>query len=436
MSRIAAASRLLEIGRARDALELLLRELVDDPDSVSARIELVWVHVALKDKKAAHRTADEALELDPDNPRAMYAKANAHGSFGEYRKGLDWLERALGCAPYYGSFHSYRGVLLLKLNRLDEALESVERALELAPNDAYSIDVRIEVLRALQREAEALAATQAALALYPERASFLQHLGELTLHSKDAATADGLFKAVLRQDPSRVDAKSGLVDALRAKSKLYRWLTAFQAWSDRKALIVKQRRVRIALFSYFVLAFSAAVLGSKTYWAWVVLIPIVIAVPVVLVWFALYAATQFIVPWFLVPVLFDPTGKHALKESIADKWLRGAYPKAATSAYVLFVACAGYWHWLRMLVVIPLTFQLARTCRPGRIRRVLYVLAASSVVLVAFGLAPHWGAREFIDTMMWWGLAGVLLVVSVILAIVEKKRASKAARHADSTRTG
>jgi tetratricopeptide (TPR) repeat protein len=428
VSRIASAIRLRALGRPREALEHLLRELADDPESVPARLELVWVYVALKDTRAALRVADEVLALEPDNPWALYAKANAHGSSGQNEEALTLLDRALERVPECDSFHSYRGAVCLSLRRLDDALASVDRALEIDANDAYSLEVRIRVLRALLRDSEALVATRAALALRPESAKLLQHLGELALLANDPSAAGPAFRAVLQQDPSRLDAKTGLVDALRAKSGVYRALTTFLTWSERQGAVFKRKPVKFAIFTYFGVALLVAIVLSKADWTWILFLPFVVAIPLAFLWFGLYAIAQFALPAFLVPVMFDAVGKHALADSLGAFWKRATRSKAK---YVVIAFLGGLgMRWpvfqVPLALVLPLlpTFRL----RSGPARKTLTVLAALPISVVLGALLAKWrtgGKYEASPVITMACLVALLLGVAalaVFLAQVRQQR--------------
>jgi tetratricopeptide (TPR) repeat protein len=438
VSRIAAAIRLRELGKPRDGLEQLKRELASDPDSVPARLELVWTLIALKDMRGAQSAADEALELEPDNPWAFYAKANAVGCSGDASAARDWVDRALAIAPWSDAFHSYRGALCLTLRQLDDALESVDRALRIDAEDAYALDVRIRVLRALRRDTEALAATRAALARHPERAQFLQHLGELSLVANDPATAGAAFRAVLALDPSRAEAKTGLVDALRAKSALYRLLSSFMRATDRAWDALKTRRGKTAVAAYVSISFAAASCVKDPQWKAIAFAPIGVAFVCAVSWLIAYHAARVVLPVFLVRVMFDSMGKHALKDTLTAKWKRPLQTRFGAVAILTLGIFASLWPWILIPVGLCVPFFVVRRCEPGRWRTALYVVTVISTLSGVIGVwrfldtgpARGWSSKSAEESIPWIFLSAVLAIaIGVAATIVQRREQRRMGAH-------
>jgi hypothetical protein len=384
VSRIETARRLLHVHRPREALEQLRRELEDDPESGEAWRLLVRVHLALDEHELALRASGEALRLAPDDPFALYERANALGASARFREALAACEEALEHDAQVDAFHSYRAVLLNALGRGEEALRAVDEALAIDPEDAYSLDVRIGLLRDLGRREEAETIARHALSLHPENADFHEHLGGLALSRGDARRADASFREALQLRPGSVEAKSGIVDALRARSPVYRKLYAFGEWSRTRRERLTTRRLKIA---YAVTAVLVVLLGAFSkqigVWALIPFLLVMLAFIAWFVWLALWLTVAMVLPLFLVGVWFDPFGRHALRDTMRARWTRTAEPPPLRFRW--------RWSWLVFLFVpyllVPLLLwapiALGRNCRPGRARTIL---------LASAGLHPLLGA--------------------------------------------
>jgi tetratricopeptide (TPR) repeat protein len=74
--------------------------------------------------------AEEHLNLNPDDVRALYMGANGLVALGEHEKGLDWARRALALEPD-DSMVIYNVACIYSLaGRAAEALDCIERAVD------------------------------------------------------------------------------------------------------------------------------------------------------------------------------------------------------------------------------------------------------------------------------------------------------------------
>ncbi|MEO8194664.1 MAG: protein kinase [Gemmatimonadales bacterium] len=93
-------------GKSEDAAKWYERAIAVRPDDFAALTLLAGVYADLKrpeDATRATRRAYDAarkhLELNPDNPRALYMGAAALSDLGESEKALDWVRRAEAMEP-------------------------------------------------------------------------------------------------------------------------------------------------------------------------------------------------------------------------------------------------------------------------------------------------------------------------------------------------
>lgn len=108
------------------------------------------------------------LDADPGHFDALHFLGVVYHQRGEHLKALSLFDRAKAVFPQGASLHSNRGLSLVALRRLEEALESYERSIALDPTKAVTHYNRGLVQLELGRPEAALASFDAAIALWPD----------------------------------------------------------------------------------------------------------------------------------------------------------------------------------------------------------------------------------------------------------------------------
>jgi tetratricopeptide (TPR) repeat protein len=107
---------------------------------------------------------DSALTVRPDDPEALYNRANTLHELKRFDEALESYDRALVVRPAYAEALSNRAVTLHEMKRFDEALASYDRALAVRPHYAKALYNRGLTQHELKRFNEALASYDRALA--------------------------------------------------------------------------------------------------------------------------------------------------------------------------------------------------------------------------------------------------------------------------------
>lgn len=113
---------------------------------------------ALESRIQGVKIAEEVLELNPGNVRALYMGANGLVALGEKKKGLEWLQRALTLEPDDPMLLYNAGCIYSLCNMPDEALNCLERSVEtgLTQKSWYENDSNLDILREVPRFKEML----------------------------------------------------------------------------------------------------------------------------------------------------------------------------------------------------------------------------------------------------------------------------------------
>ena len=105
-----------------------------------------------------------------------------------------------------------------------DALAAIENALAYDPENSVYLQKQAEILTKLGRRQEAKQASLQALALDPEDARSMANLG--TIHRQDGNVAESIrtLRDALRTNPNDERARRELLQAIRSRFFLYRWL--------------------------------------------------------------------------------------------------------------------------------------------------------------------------------------------------------------------
>ncbi len=123
-------------GRNEDAARWFERAIAVRPDDFAALALLATTYSALgrtdesiKASRLAYDAARKHLDLNPDDPRALYMGAMSLTSLGESEKARDWNRRALAMDPDDPSVLYNIACAFAVEGQADEAIDALERAL-------------------------------------------------------------------------------------------------------------------------------------------------------------------------------------------------------------------------------------------------------------------------------------------------------------------
>ena len=127
--------------------------LMSEDAAVNALMSKGVSAMAQRDFGTALQSFDEIVKLDPDFAEGWNKRATVNYLIGAYEDSLDDIVRTLRLEPRHFGALSGRGLVLLQLERAEEALEAFEEALEVNPL-MPSVRANIEALRKLLKDRE------------------------------------------------------------------------------------------------------------------------------------------------------------------------------------------------------------------------------------------------------------------------------------------
>ena len=161
------AALLLNNGRVSEAEEQLLAALQADPRHAAARQAYVSLLLEQRRVAAARRVLQDALVLEPAQPTFALALARIHAAERDYTAALAVIDRAAPIGEGSADLQAFRGAMLQRLGRHEEALVAYQNAVrEGTPPATAWIGYAIS-LEAVGKRSEAAQAYRRALTVGP-----------------------------------------------------------------------------------------------------------------------------------------------------------------------------------------------------------------------------------------------------------------------------
>ncbi len=174
-SYVVEAEAAFSKGKLLQAIELYQQAIQADPQNDMLYVALARVQNFAGRYEEAQASAEAALLLNANNPRAHAMRAWALGLQGDYLGAEAAVKRALELEPNSGLAHAVYTEILIdsflggvgSFANLEKAIEESRLAISLAPNTIEAHRARGYVLEATANYEEAIKEYQAALAINP-----------------------------------------------------------------------------------------------------------------------------------------------------------------------------------------------------------------------------------------------------------------------------
>jgi len=217
-----------------DLAEQELRQLLaKDPDDAQAHALLAFSLVQQDKLDEAESSARQAIQLAPDQPYCHYCMGVVKLQKDDLASARQAVEEAIRLDPEDSDYHGLHAMIFLRAQRWQEALEAANEGLTHDPTHQGCLNHRAMALVKLNRHDEARQTIGQALQRNPENEQTHANLGWTYLHKGQHQKALEHFSEALRLDPNYDYARHGLVEALKARYFLYRWLLRFFLWMSR-----------------------------------------------------------------------------------------------------------------------------------------------------------------------------------------------------------
>jgi Tfp pilus assembly protein PilF len=224
---------LFEQGRYADAEREFRASLGNDPHDAMAHAYLSLALLEQDKFEPATMEARQAIVISPDLDFAHYAYARAMHQRNRDDEAAASIAEAIRLDPWNANYHGTLGAIRLSQSDWKSALHAADQGLSLDPRHPMCLNVRAIAQTHLGDRAGVERTIAGALEDDPENAWTHANAGWAMLHRGKEKEALDHFKEALRLEPTMDYAKAGIVEALKSRFFLYRWLLMFFLWMTR-----------------------------------------------------------------------------------------------------------------------------------------------------------------------------------------------------------
>jgi tetratricopeptide (TPR) repeat protein len=325
------ARLLIQQGRFALAEEQLRLLLGVESENATAHALLAICLVEQEKIQEAEAEANLAIHHAPDQAQGFFAKSVVLHRQKKLAEAKVAIQEAICIEPWESIYFARLAALEHDAYQWTASLAAAEQGLQCDPDDVECTNLRAIALVKLGRKEEAGRTIDAALAKAPDNAVTHANQGWTLLHQGDAKKAMEHFREALRLDPNSEWARLGIIESMKARFFLYRWLLKFFLWMMRFS-----PRTQILLL--LGLVFGQRLL-AEVFQAVPALVPL--QLPIIIA-YVLFAWMTWVAPSLFNLVLFlSPFGRLVLKR---DEKL-GAVLVGTCILIGLLVAAVGHLMW-------------------------------------------------------------------------------------------
>lgn len=173
---IKEADKLKMEGQHKEAISICEKILHEDLECVEAYEEIGDNYLSLREYEKAKKALEKGLKINTKSPNGNYLLGFLFSAIGDYKKSIQYLERADGYEPNHPEILRCLGWSLYHDNQKTRGIVLLERSLTLAPDDSL----------------------------------ILSDLGVCYLNNKNFDKSARLFKRILEIEPNNEKAKECL----------------------------------------------------------------------------------------------------------------------------------------------------------------------------------------------------------------------------------
>lgn len=378
-----------------DLAETELRQALGaEPGDAYAHALLALTLMKRKELDEAAKEAEQAIHLAPDYAFAHYALAKVWYERDHFDRSRTAIEEAIRLDPDDPDYRFLLSAIHYDQRRWEESLRVAEEGLALDAEHSSCTNIRAMALVKLGRASEAGATIDAALARDPENPASHANMGWTLLERGNADEALGHFREALRLDPNNEWARSGIVEALKARNPVYGVMLRYFLWMSK----LSQRAQFGVIFGGYVAnkMLTQAATASPDLAPWLLPFRILYAVFVLLTWTA--------APLFNLVLRLNRFGRLALsrEQIVESNWIGGAMLLGLLSLGAYYVSGDNQAFLISAMVFGFLIIPLAGTFKTSRgwprnamwaYTGVLAILGLVSVFIASLPSAPEGGSQ-------------------------------------------
>lgn len=181
----------------------------------------------------AQEHAQQAIHEAPDESFSFYVLGRVLLERNRLAESEPVVRDAIRLNPYDADNFALLAEIARRGYRWSECLAATEEGLAQDPDNEWCINLRAMALVKLGRRDEAGQSIDAALQHNPEDGFTHANQGWTLLHDGQPQKAMEHFREALRLEPNLEWARLGIIEAMKAKFFLYRWMLGFFLWMTK-----------------------------------------------------------------------------------------------------------------------------------------------------------------------------------------------------------
>jgi tetratricopeptide (TPR) repeat protein len=369
-------SLLYEQGRFVEAAAELRMQLGQNAEDPLAHALLALALAQSDQNEEATEHAQRAIHLDPEQAFGHFALAQVMLQRNRYAEAQAAISEAIRFNPYDADYFAILASLQMRKSKWREALAAANQGLEIEPEHQLCTNLRAQALVNLGDKAAAAATLGEALARRPDDAYTHANQGWSLLHRGDPHKALEHFREALRLDPEMDWARAGIVESLKARNFVYRWMLAYFLWMSRLQPGVRWALVVVAFFGNQIVGRIAQQSPLLA----------VVLLPVLLAYFAFVLMSWLADSLYNLLLRLDRFGRYAL----SPDQIRGANVLAVCLLVIVASLITALATWREplflatlFLTILALPASAIYVCQPGWPRRTMLAITLGLFALIA-----------------------------------------------------
>ena len=215
------------------AIAELQQALAEEPHNARAHAILALCLLKKDQLDAATQEAQQAIALAPDEAFSYHVFSEILKQRNRLPEAKTAISEAIRLNPSDSDYYSQLAAIELLQRDWNAALVAADHGLQVDPEHVACTNLRVQALTKLGRRTDADAAVETALLRDPDNPYTHANRGWTLLEQGNPAKAMEHFREALRLNPNMAWARQGIVEALKARHFIYRWMLGYFFWMLR-----------------------------------------------------------------------------------------------------------------------------------------------------------------------------------------------------------
>lgn len=227
------AQLLMQQQRFELAEEQLHLALMEGEDASIAHALLALCLLEREQLDRATEEAEQSIHAGPDEALGFYAMASIQQKRRHFAEARDTIAEAIRLEPWNAMHFHVLSEIETQTYQWAQALAAAEQGLACDPEHIGCNNLRAIALVKLGRKAEAGQSIEVMLSRNPDDAVTHANQGWTMLHQHQPLEAMKHFREALRLEPNLEWARLGIIEAMKARFFVYRWLLTWFLWLSK-----------------------------------------------------------------------------------------------------------------------------------------------------------------------------------------------------------